>query len=146
MAMAVAASSGMANAIAIATSTSASSFFLKRSCCMPQQQPRKTFSLNIRCARVGGIEIPNSKRIEISLQYIHGVGKTTARQILLDAGMENRHTRELTEEDLTRLRDEVSKYMIEGDLRTAHKVQRTHTERQEENYSGWKEEGTKGLI
>eukprot|EP00246_Nothoceros_aenigmaticus_P014990 TRINITY_DN5994_c0_g2_i1.p1 TRINITY_DN5994_c0_g2~~TRINITY_DN5994_c0_g2_i1.p1 ORF type:complete len:167 (-),score=15.77 TRINITY_DN5994_c0_g2_i1:442-870(-) len=73
--------------------------------------------LSIRCARVGGIEIPNAKRIETSLQYIHGVGKTTARQVLLDTGLENKHTRELTEEDLTRIREEVSKYMIEGDLR-----------------------------
>ncbi|KAH9540605.1 hypothetical protein CY35_14G013700 [Sphagnum magellanicum] len=73
--------------------------------------------LNIRGARVGGVEIPNSKRIETALQYIHGVGSTTARQILLDIGMENKLARELTEEDLTNLRDEVSKYMVEGDLR-----------------------------
>jgi small subunit ribosomal protein S13 len=72
--------------------------------------------LNIRGARVGGVEIPNSKRIETALQYIHGVGSTTARQILLDIGMENKLARELTEEDLTSLRDEVSKYMVEGDL------------------------------
>lgn len=72
--------------------------------------------LNIRGARVGGVEIPNSKRIETALQYIHGVGSTTARQILLDIGLENKLARELTEEDLTSLRDEVSKYMVEGDL------------------------------
>ncbi|CAM6098933.1 unnamed protein product [Calypogeia fissa] len=88
---------------------------------LPSSSTRKSFSavpgLNIRCARVGGVEVPNSKRIEISLQYIHGVGKTTARQILLDVEMENKLTKELTEEDLTKLRDEVSKYMIEGDLR-----------------------------
>ncbi len=72
--------------------------------------------LNIRGARVGGVEIPNSKRIETALQYIHGVGATTARQILLDIGMENKLARELSEEDLTNLRDEVSKYMVEGDL------------------------------
>ncbi|CAM6098440.1 unnamed protein product [Calypogeia fissa] len=58
--------------------------------------------LNIRCARVGGVEVPNSKRIEISLQYIHGVGKTTAHQILLDVEMENKLTKELIEEDLTK--------------------------------------------
>ncbi|BBM99044.1 small subunit ribosomal protein S13 [Marchantia polymorpha subsp. ruderalis] len=73
--------------------------------------------LSIRCARVGGVEVPNAKRIEISLQYIHGIGKTTARQILLDVELENKHTRDLSEEELTKLRDEVSKYMIEGDLR-----------------------------
>ncbi|CAK9203252.1 unnamed protein product [Sphagnum jensenii] len=77
----------------------------------------KVMGLNIRGARVGGVEIPNSKRIETALQYIHGVGSTTARQILLDIGLENKLARELTEEDLTSLRDEVSKYMVEGDLR-----------------------------
>ncbi|CAK9862708.1 unnamed protein product [Sphagnum jensenii] len=77
----------------------------------------KVGGLNIRGARVGGVEIPNSKRIETALQYIHGVGATTARQILLDIGMENKLSRELSEEDLTNLRDEVSKYMVEGDLR-----------------------------
>eukprot|EP00271_Cylindrocystis_brebissonii_P021635 TRINITY_DN784_c0_g1_i1.p1 TRINITY_DN784_c0_g1~~TRINITY_DN784_c0_g1_i1.p1 ORF type:complete len:175 (-),score=20.09 TRINITY_DN784_c0_g1_i1:723-1247(-) len=73
--------------------------------------------LTIRCARVGGIEIPNNKRIEISLTYIHGVGTTTARQVLLDVGLENKLTKELSEEELTQLRDEVNKYMTEGDLR-----------------------------
>eukprot|EP00475_Leptophrys_vorax_P041505 TRINITY_DN78261_c0_g1_i1.p2 TRINITY_DN78261_c0_g1~~TRINITY_DN78261_c0_g1_i1.p2 ORF type:complete len:178 (-),score=6.19 TRINITY_DN78261_c0_g1_i1:211-744(-) len=73
--------------------------------------------LSVRCARVAGVEIPNQKRIETSLTYIHGVGKTTARQVLLDVGLENKYTRELTEEELTRLREEVAKYMTEGDLR-----------------------------
>nr|ABK23197.1 unknown [Picea sitchensis]ABR16636.1 unknown [Picea sitchensis]ACN39773.1 unknown [Picea sitchensis] len=77
----------------------------------------KFAGLNIRCARVGGVEIPNNKKIEYSLQYIHGIGRTTARQVLYDLGMENKVTRELNESELTRVRDEVSKYMIEGDLR-----------------------------
>eukprot|EP00850_Spirogloea_muscicola_P015978 SM000126S26354 [mRNA] locus=s126:371960:376138:- [translate_table: standard] len=61
--------------------------------------------------------IPNAKRIETSLQYIHGIGQTAARQILLDLAMDNKATRELSEEELTRLREEVAKYMTEGDLR-----------------------------
>jgi len=65
---------------------------------------------------VGGVEIPNAKRVETSLTYIHGVGGTTARQILLDVGIENKITKELSEEELTTIRDEVSKYMVEGDL------------------------------
>ncbi|XP_024397207.1 small ribosomal subunit protein uS13c [Physcomitrium patens] len=73
--------------------------------------------LQIRCARVGGVEIPNNKRVEVALTYIHGVGNTTSKQILLDVGLENKITKELSEEELTSLRDEVSKYMIEGDLR-----------------------------
>jgi ribosomal protein S13 len=87
-----------------------------RICIFPGLQNVPAGYLNIRCARVGGVEVPNAKRIEVSLQYIHGVGKTTARQILLDVELENKLTKELTEEELTKLRDEVSKYMTEGDL------------------------------
>ncbi|CDP19788.1 unnamed protein product [Coffea canephora] len=79
--------------------------------------PPKIGGLSIRCARVGGVEIPNSKRVEFSLQYIHGIGRTTAKQILVDLGMDNKFTKDLSEEELTSLREEVSKYMIEGDLR-----------------------------
>ncbi|XXG60856.1 hypothetical protein AAC387_Pa04g2663 [Persea americana] len=73
--------------------------------------------LSIRCARVGGVEIPNNKRVEFSLQYIHGIGRSRSRQIMFDLSMENKYTKELSEEELTILREEVSKYMIEGDLR-----------------------------
>lgn len=72
--------------------------------------------LSIKCVRVGGVEIPNNKRIEYSLQYIHGVGRNRARQILCDVNMDNKITKDLSEEELITLRDEVSKYMIEGDL------------------------------
>lgn len=74
--------------------------------------------LSIQCVRVGGVEIPNNKRIEFSLQYIHGVGRNIARKILSDINMENKVTKDLNEEELITLRDEVSKYMIEGDLVT----------------------------
>lgn len=72
--------------------------------------------LSIKCARVGGVEIPNAKRVQYSLQYIHGIGRTRALQILNDLKMENKITKDLSEEELITLRDEVSKYMIEGDL------------------------------
>ena len=62
------------------------------------------------------MEIPNSKRVEYSLQYIHGIGRSNARQILSDLSMENKITKDLSEEELIILRDEVSKYTIEGDL------------------------------
>ncbi|XP_044510382.1 30S ribosomal protein S13, chloroplastic isoform X1 [Mangifera indica] len=82
------------------------------------KQPQVQFpSLSIRCARVGGVEIPNNKRIEYSLQYIHGIGRTRARQILNDVNMENKITKDFSEDELIVIRDEVSKYMIEGDLR-----------------------------
>ncbi|KAI3838424.1 hypothetical protein MKW98_012035 [Papaver atlanticum] len=77
----------------------------------------KVQGLSIRCARVGGVEIPNNKRIEYSLQYIHGVGRTRARQILGDLSMTNKITKDLSEEELIIIREAVSKYTIEGDLR-----------------------------
>ncbi|KAI4321295.1 hypothetical protein MLD38_034696 [Melastoma candidum] len=84
----------------------------------PSPSPAASFpGLSIRCARVGGVEIPNKKRIEYSLQYIHGIGRNRAREILFSLNMENKITKELSEEELITIRDEVSKYMIEGDLR-----------------------------
>ncbi|KAG8633051.1 30S ribosomal protein S13, chloroplastic isoform X1 [Manihot esculenta] len=84
---------------------------------LPISNPPKIHGLSIQCARVGGVEIPNNKRIEYSLQYIHGVGRSRARQILSDLSMQNKITKDLSEDELITLRDEVSKYMIEGDLR-----------------------------
>ncbi|GAU49045.1 hypothetical protein TSUD_134280 [Trifolium subterraneum] len=66
----------------------------------------KVQRLNIVCVRVGGVEIPNNKRIEFSLQYIHGVGRNRARQILTDIKMDNKVTKDLSEEELISLRDE----------------------------------------
>lgn len=66
--------------------------------------------------RVGNVEIPNNKRVEYSLQYIHGIGRSRARQILCDLTLENKLTKELSEDELLQVRDEVTKYMIEGDL------------------------------
>eukprot|EP00243_Klebsormidium_subtile_P013948 TRINITY_DN9543_c0_g1_i1.p1 TRINITY_DN9543_c0_g1~~TRINITY_DN9543_c0_g1_i1.p1 ORF type:complete len:191 (-),score=30.93 TRINITY_DN9543_c0_g1_i1:181-753(-) len=74
-------------------------------------------SFGIRAARVAGVEIPNNKRIECALTYIYGVGDTTAKVILNDTGILNKRTRELSEEELSALRSEVEKYMVEGDLR-----------------------------
>ena len=69
-------------------------------------------------ARVLGIDIPNEKRIVISLQYIYGIGPTTAKNILAAAGVsEDTRTKNLTEEELNKIRNEATKYQTEGDLR-----------------------------
>lgn len=73
--------------------------------------------LVVRAARVGGVEVPNAKRIETSLTYIYGIGPTTARAILDETKVENKRTRDLDEDELIALRTEVDKYQIEGDLR-----------------------------
>uniref|UniRef100_A0A2P2K5D0 30S ribosomal protein S13ic-like n=1 Tax=Rhizophora mucronata TaxID=61149 RepID=A0A2P2K5D0_RHIMU len=84
---------------------------------LPISGPPKVRGLSIQCVRVGGVEIPNNKRVEFSLQYIHGIGRSRARKVLSDISMENKITKDLSEEELVTLREEVSKYMIEGDLR-----------------------------
>ncbi|XP_064962192.1 small ribosomal subunit protein uS13c-like isoform X3 [Musa acuminata AAA Group] len=82
----------------------------------------KRGALTIRCVRVGGVEIPNNKRVEFSLRYIHGIGRVRARQILCDLSLENKVTKDLSDEELISLRDEVSKYMIEGDLKRFNRL------------------------
>ncbi|KAF3787911.1 30S ribosomal protein S13 [Nymphaea thermarum] len=92
---------------------------------LPSSSP-KFLGLTVKCARVGGVEVPNNKRIQCSLQYIHGIGRSLSKQILNDLSMENKITKDLSEEELITIRDEVSKYTIEGDLRrfTAMNIRR----------------------
>ena len=69
-------------------------------------------------ARIAGVDIPNEKRIVISLTYIYGIGDTTAEKICAAAGVNvDIRTKDLTDEQLTALRSEVAKYRTEGDLR-----------------------------
>ncbi len=70
-------------------------------------------------ARIEGVDLPRNKRIEIGLTYIHGIGRTTARNALLSAGVDpNRRVRDLTEGEVTGLRDFIAQNLVvEGDLR-----------------------------
>jgi small subunit ribosomal protein S13 len=69
-------------------------------------------------ARISGVDIPNDKRVVISLTYIYGIGKTTSQKILASAGVdENSRVKDLTEDELTRIRTEITKVKVEGDLR-----------------------------
>lgn len=69
-------------------------------------------------ARIAGIDIPREKRIVISLTYIYGIGLATSQKILATAGVsEDTRTKDLTEDELTRIRTEVAKIKVEGDLR-----------------------------
>lgn len=70
-------------------------------------------------ARISGVDIPREKRLEISLTYIYGIGRTTAQQIC-DATETSRDTRvrDLTDEEVTRLRNYIdAELRVEGDLR-----------------------------
>lgn len=69
-------------------------------------------------ARIVGVDVPNEKRVVISLTYIYGIGLTTAKKILAEANVsEDIRVKNLTDEQLTAIRNEVSKYKTEGDLR-----------------------------
>jgi small subunit ribosomal protein S13 len=70
-------------------------------------------------ARIEGVDLPRNKRVEIGLTYIHGIGRTTARNALVTAGIDpNRRVRDLTEDEVTNLRDFISQNLVvEGDLR-----------------------------
>ncbi|MEA1978846.1 MAG: 30S ribosomal protein S13 [Chloroflexota bacterium] len=70
-------------------------------------------------ARIEGVDLPRNKRVEIGLTYIHGIGRTTARNALLSAGVNpDRRVRDLTEGEVTSLRDFISQNLVvEGDLR-----------------------------
>ena len=71
-------------------------------------------------ARLLGVEIPNEKRIEASLPYIYGIGRTTAAKILDEAGVDKDiRTGELSDEQLGKIANAITSggVMIEGDLR-----------------------------
>ncbi len=69
-------------------------------------------------ARIAGVDIPRDKRVVISLTYIYGIGKTTAQQILKNAGVsEDIRVRDLTNDQTDKIRAEVDKLKVEGDLR-----------------------------
>ena len=70
-------------------------------------------------ARIAGVDIPREKRLEISLTYIYGIGKTTSQQVCqaTDTSPDTR-VRDLTDEEVTRLRNYIDAGLrVEGDLR-----------------------------
>ncbi len=70
-------------------------------------------------ARIAGVDLPAEKRIEISLQYIYGIGKITAQKVLDKAGVERvTRTRDLTDDEVRRIREAIEQTcQVEGDLR-----------------------------
>jgi small subunit ribosomal protein S13 len=69
-------------------------------------------------ARIAGVNIPDNKHTVISLTYIYGIGRTTARKICADTGVaEDAKIGSLSEEVLDVLRNAVGQYLVEGDLR-----------------------------
>jgi small subunit ribosomal protein S13 len=69
-------------------------------------------------ARIVGVDLPNEKRIEAALPYIYGIGPTLARKILEKTKINSdTRTKNLTEEEVTKLQKAVEDYQVEGDLR-----------------------------
>ncbi len=70
-------------------------------------------------ARIAGVDLPRDKRVEISLTYIYGIGRSLSRQILDQANVHpDTRVRELAEVDVARLREVIDRdYRVEGDLR-----------------------------
>ncbi|HEX21388.1 MAG TPA: 30S ribosomal protein S13 [Actinobacteria bacterium] len=70
-------------------------------------------------ARIAGVDLPREKRVEISLTYIFGIGRSTANKVLESTGVDaNTRTRDLTDEEVIKLREFINKnFKVEGDLR-----------------------------
>ena len=69
-------------------------------------------------ARIVGVDIPNDKQVAYSLTYIYGIGLSTSKKILAACGVDPTiRVKDLTDEQLTKIRNEVSKIKTEGDLR-----------------------------
>lgn len=71
-------------------------------------------------ARIAGVDIPRDKKIKISLTYIYGIGQSTAKQILEDAGIDSEtRTHDLTDDEVQSIRNIISTdHKVEGALRT----------------------------
>ncbi len=70
-------------------------------------------------ARIAGIDLPKNKHMEIALTYIHGIGKTSARQILDKINLAyNANSDDITDQDVTAIRKVIeTEYVVEGDRR-----------------------------
>lgn len=70
-------------------------------------------------ARISGVDLPRDKRIEVGLTYIYGIGRSRARRILDQSGVDfDTRVKDLTEAEISRLREVIDKqYKVEGDLR-----------------------------
>ena len=79
-------------------------------------------------ARIAGVDLPKDKRIEIGLTYVYGIGRTSAKKILAQTGINpDTRVKDLTDEDEAKIRECLDHgYIVEGDLRrqTAHDIKR----------------------
>ena len=79
-------------------------------------------------ARIAGVDLPKDKRIEIGLTYVYGIGRTSAKKILEQTGIDpDTRVKDLTDEEEAKIRECIDHhYVVEGDLRrsVAHDIKR----------------------
>jgi len=70
-------------------------------------------------ARIEGVDLPRSKRVEVGLTYIYGIGQTRAKEIITETDVNpDTRVKDLTEKDVSAIREYITKnYQVEGDLR-----------------------------
>jgi small subunit ribosomal protein S13 len=69
-------------------------------------------------ARIAGVNLPTQKRLEIGLTYVYGIGQSTAQKICKDLELDpDEKVRDLTDEEVTKLRSYIDELEVEGDLR-----------------------------
>ena len=69
-------------------------------------------------ARIAGIDLPREKRVEVRLKYVYGIGLSTSQKILKESGINpDTRVKDLTDEDVSKIRKAMEPYKVEGDLR-----------------------------
>jgi small subunit ribosomal protein S13 len=69
-------------------------------------------------ARIAGVNVPLNKRVEVGLTYIYGIGRSTSNKLLSELGIHpDTYVRDLTEDEVGKLRDAIDDLTVEGDLR-----------------------------
>ncbi len=94
-------------------------------------------------ARIKGIDIPNDKKVEMGLTYIYGIGKSLSGKILKAAKVDlEKKVKDLNDDELIRIREEITKYIVEGDLRREVNMN-IKTKKEINSYQGYRHK--KGL-
>jgi small subunit ribosomal protein S13 len=69
-------------------------------------------------ARIAGVNVPLNKRVEVGLTYVHGIGRSSSNRILSDVGIDpDTYVKDLTDDEVVKLREAVESREVEGDLR-----------------------------
>ena len=70
-------------------------------------------------ARIAGVDLPRDKKVEFSLCYIYGIGRTSAQKVLAESGVDgNVRVKDLTEDQVSAIRGAVGEMKVEGEMRT----------------------------